>query len=376
MRLTSEQQQLRDEVRRFAREEISPCVTLMEKDERFPYQLVKKMGDKGWLGIPIPTRWGGFGGDFISYIIAIHEISKASAAVGVILSVHSSVCTLPILHYGTKEQHESYLNRLASGSWLGAFALTEPQAGSDAAAIRTKAVRDGQDYVLNGTKLFITNAGAAQLYLTFAVTDPSEGAKGITAFLVESSFHGLSIGNKERKMGLHGSNTCELVYEDLKLDQTQRLGAEGQGFAIAKGSLDGGRIGIAAQALGIAQAALELIMQRFGGKVRLRSAAAQQNQRELTELTAIAEAAKLLVYRAAYMRQEGIRCTKESSMAKLYASDAAVRIAGAAVKMLGMEGCLETAGAERLFRDAKVTQIYEGTNEIHRIVISGQLLRS
>ncbi|MFF2089614.1 acyl-CoA dehydrogenase family protein [Paenibacillus sp. NPDC058174] len=376
MRLTSEQQQLRDEVRTFAREEILPCVALMEKDERFPSQLIRKMGDRGWMGIPIPQCWGGLGGDFISYILAIHELSKVSAAVGVILSVHSSVCTLPILQYGTQGQHESYLSKLAGGSWLGAFALTEPQAGSDAAAIRTKAARDGRDYVLNGTKLFITNAGAAQLYLTFAVTDPSEGAKGITAFLVESSFPGLSVGNKERKMGLHGSNTCELVYEDLRLDQAQRLGAEGQGFAIAKGSLDGGRIGIAAQALGIAEAALELMTHRFGGKVKLRSAAARQNQRELAELTAITDAAKLLVYRAAYMRQEGLRCTKESSMAKLYASDAAVRIAGAAVKMLGMEGYLETAGAERLFRDAKVTQIYEGTNEIHRIVISGQLLRS
>ncbi|GGG70826.1 acyl-CoA dehydrogenase family protein [Paenibacillus radicis (ex Gao et al. 2016)] len=375
LRLTIEQQLLRDEVRRFASEEISPCVAQMEKDEQFPSSLVKKMGDRGWLGIPIPKRWGGLGSDFISYIIAIHEISKASAAVGVILSVHSSVCTLPILHYGTQQQQESYLNRLAGGSWLGAFALTEPQAGSDAAAIQTKAVRDGQDYVLNGTKLFITNAGAAQLYLTFAVTDPSEGARGITAFLVEDGFSGLTIGKKERKMGLNGSNTCELVYQDLRLTPSQRLGEEGQGFAIAKGSLDGGRIGIAAQALGIAEAALELIQQRFRGKA-IRSASARQAQGELAELAAIAEAAKLLVYRAASMRQEGIRCTKESSMAKLYASDAAVRIAGAAVRMLGMDGCLEITGAERLFRDAKVTQIYEGTNEIHRIVISGQLLRS
>ncbi|MUT68715.1 acyl-CoA dehydrogenase family protein [Paenibacillus sp. NEAU-GSW1] len=373
-RLTKEQEELQLAVRHFAETEVVPAVTRMEKEERFPNELVAGMAARGWMGIPIAKQWGGMGGDFISYIVAIHEISKASAALGVILSVHSSVCTLPILKHGTEAQRNRYVSKLAKGEWLGAFALTEPHAGSDAASIRTVAEKDGGHYVLNGAKLFITNAGAADVYLAFAVSDPEKRAKGVTAFLIDNAAPGVQVGLKERKMGLHGSNTCELIFDGLRLPESQVLGKAGEGFAIAMGSLDGGRIGIAAQALGIAEAALRLIEERF--RIRSSRSAFTPQHAELAELTVIAEAARLLVYRAAWLRQEGEACTKEASMAKLFASDTAVQIAGAAVRLLGLEGCSESSTAERLFRDAKVTQIYEGTNEIHRIVISGQLLRA
>ncbi|WP_127530425.1 acyl-CoA dehydrogenase family protein [Paenibacillus kobensis] len=388
LRFTAQQETFRQSVQHFAETELAAAVPLMEADgeSSFPSEIVKRMAKLGWMGIPVPKQWGGAGSDFISYIAAIQELSQISAAVGVILSVHTSVGTLPVLKNGTEEQREHYVRKLASGQWLGAFALTEPQAGSDAAAIRTTAVHKDGQYVLNGSKLFITNAGAAQLYVTFAVTDPSKGSRGITAFLIEQGMPGLSIGRKERKMGLHGSNTCELSFDGVVVPEAQRLGAEGEGFAIAMGALDGGRIGIAAQALGIAEAALRLLEEglltrpgRAAGSAK-KSVLAGRGRRaselvELSELTARVEAARLLVYRAAYLRQTGRACTKEASAAKLFASDTAVETSGAAVRLLGREGYARPYPAQRLFRDAKVTQIYEGTNEIHRIVIGNQLLR-
>lgn len=372
LRLNDRQAAVQKAVRRFAVKEIGPAVERMEAYDEFPEALVTKMAGKRLMGIPVAKEWGGSGEDFISYICAINEISRVSAAVGVILSVHTSVATLPILQYGSDAQRSKYVSRLASGEWLGAFALTESQAGSDAASIRTSAVRDGDSYRLNGAKMFITNAGAASVYVVFAVTDPAKGAKGITAFIVENKAPGFRIGKKEKKMGLHGSNTCELLFDNMFIPENQRLGEEGQGFDIAKGSLDGGRIGIGAQALGIAEAALQTAkrhLQPFRGALRPTTLHAQ-----LAEMTAEAEAARMLVYRAACMRQEGEPCTAEASMAKMFASDAAVKIAGEAVRLLGPAGCSKELAAERYFRDAKVTQIYEGTNEIHRIVIGNQLL--
>lgn len=361
-------------VRAFAELEIAPIVFKMEQDETFPIELIRKMSQQSLMGIPIPSELGGAGADFISYIIAVNEISKVSAAVGVILSVHTSVGTIPIMQYGTDEQRVKYVQQLASGEYLGAFALTEPQAGSDASAIRTTAVYDGDQYVLNGSKIFITNAGVADLYITFAVTDSSLGPAGLTAFLIERHTQGLHIGPKEKKMGLHGSNTCELIFTDMKIPVSQRLGKEGDGFAIAKGSLDGGRIGIGAQALGIAEAAVQLLEQILNGKWHGKKKLKPYHA-EIADLITQVEAARLLVYHAAYRRQEGLPCTKEASIAKMFASDTAVKVTGAAVRLLGKEGCMKELSAERLFRDAKVTQIYEGTNEIHRIVISQQLLR-
>ncbi|GFN31677.1 acyl-CoA dehydrogenase family protein [Paenibacillus xylaniclasticus] len=382
LQFTAEQEAFRQRVQHFAETEVRDAIPRMEADGEysFPAGLVARMGQLGLMGIPVPTELGGAGADFISYIAAIQQLSRVSAAVGVIVSVHTTVATLPIMKHGTKEQREQFVRKLASGQWLGAFALTEPNAGSDAASIRTSAKYEGGCYVLNGTKMFITNAGAAQLYLTFAVTDPERGTRGITAFLVDSGTSGLRIGRKERKMGLHGSNTCELSFDNAHVPEARRLGAEGEGFAIAMGALDGGRIGIAAQALGIAEAALQLLEEGLlkrtaagsgGGRVRRAAELA-----ELDELSARVEAARLLVYRAAYLYQRGNACTKEASTAKLFASDTAVEASGAAVRLLGREGYSSCYPAQRLFRDAKVTQIYEGTNEIHRIVIGNHLLRS
>lgn len=378
LRYTKEQEELRKAVRYFAETEIAPIVPKMERSDEFPIAIVKRMAKLGLMGIPVPKQWGGAGADFISYIIAINEISKVSAAVGVILSVHTSVGTFPILYYGTDEQRMKYVRKLAAGEGLGAFALTEPHAGSDAASLRTSAIIEGDHYILNGSKIFITNAGAADIYVTFAVTDSTRGPGGITAFIIESDTPGLRIGRKEKKMGLHGSNTSELIFDQLKIPVTQRLGLEGEGFSIAKGSLDGGRIGIGAQALGIAQAALNMLESRLNPRtaraLKFRGKLLPHHAR-LAELTSRVEAARLLVYRAAFLRQEGLPCTKEASIAKMFASDTAVEVAGAAVHLFGMEGCMKELSVERLFRDAKVTQIYEGTNEIHRIVIGSQLLK-
>lgn len=379
LRFTQKQEELQRAVRHFAETEIAKVVPMMEQNDEFPSLLLAKMAQRGLMGIPIPKLWGGAGADFISYIAAINEISKVSATIGVILSVHTSVGTFPILQYGTQEQMAKYVSRLASGESLGAFALTEPHAGSDASSIRTSAVRVGDHYILNGTKVFITNAGAADTYVTFAVTDSSKGSRGITAFIIERDSHGLTIGRKEKKMGLHGSNTCELIFDQMKVPITQQLGEEGKGFAIAKGTLDGGRIGIGAQALGIAQAALEVLKNRFHpyieGTAMRHGKPPLHLHAKLADLAAQVEAARLLVYHAAYLRQQGLTCTKEASIAKMFASDTAVTVTGAAVHMLGAAGCTKELSAERLFRDAKVTQIYEGTNEIHRIVISNQLLK-
>lgn len=379
LRFTKEQEQLLIKVRHFAETEIITAIAVMESDDEFPSALIKRMAELELMGIPIPVKWGGAGSDFIAYILAINEISKVSAAVGVILSVHTSVGTLPIVQYGTEEQRLNYVSKLASGQFLGAFALTEPHAGSDASAIRTSAVRDGEHYILNGSKVFITNAGAADIYITFAVTDSSMGARGMTAFIINKDTQGFRIGRKEKKMGLHGSNTCELFFEQMRVPINQRLGAEGEGFTIAKGSLDGGRIGIAAQALGIAQAALQMLDQHFKlrSEVQVSKSRRKRSLRDerLADLTAKVEAARLLVYRAAYLRQVGLPCTKEASIAKMMSSDTAVEVTSEAVRLLGADGCSKELLVERLFRDAKVTQIYEGTNEIHRIVISSQLLK-
>lgn len=378
LRWTEEQEAIRSVVKQFAQTEVADAIPQMERDDEraFPSHLVTRLAELGLMGLPIAQEWGGTGADFISYIIAIHELSKVSAVLGVILSVHTSVGTLPILKHGTDEQRHHYVSRLASGQWLGAFALTEPQAGSDAASIRTTAVRDGDGYRLNGAKVFITSAGAADVYLTFAVTDASRGTRGITAFLVDRDTQGFQIGRRERKMGLHGSSTCELLYDDVRLTADKRLGGEGEGFAIAMGALDGGRIGIGAQALGIAESALQLLTAALTKRGARRTASAPPAARAaLLELAARVEAARLLVYRAAALRQQGRSCTKEASMAKLFASDTAVEVTSAAVRWCGEEGFSKPHATERLFRDAKVTQIYEGTNEIHRIVIGNQLIR-
>lgn len=371
-----EQHMMRRMVRDFAEKEIAPFIPVMEETEQFPRHIVKKMGEMGLMGIPVPEEWGGVGADFVSYILAINEISKVSATLGVILSVHTSVGTNPILYFGTEEQKQAYVAKLATGEFLGAFALTEPHAGSDASSIRTTAVRKDDAYILNGNKVFITNGGEADTYIAFAVTDPGKGAKGISAFIVEKDTPGLVVGKKEKKMGLHGSNTTELIFDNAIVPAANLLGQEGEGFTIAMANLDKGRIGIAAQALGIAEAALQFATdyarerKQFGqpiGKI-------QAIGFKLADMATKAEAARLLVYRAAWLCSQGLPCTKEASMAKLFASDAAMKLATEAVQIFGGYGYTREYPVERLFRDAKITQIYEGTNEIQHLVITKQLL--
>jgi alkylation response protein AidB-like acyl-CoA dehydrogenase len=366
---------MRKMVRDFARAEITPYIGKMEED-RFPREVLRKMAQLGLMGIPVPEEWGGVGADFLSYILAIEEISKVSATVGVIMAVHTSVATLPIFTYGTEEQKRKYVPRLAAGEYLGAFALTEPHAGSDAASIRTRARKVGDKYVLSGGKIFITSAGEADVYVAFAVTDPDKGRRGISAFIVEKDTPGLLVGKKEKKMGLHGSNTSELIFEEAEVPAENLLGREGQGYEVALKNLAGGRIGIAAQALGIATAAFEHARdyakerKQFGRSL----SQIQAIQFKLADMATQIEAARLLTYQAAMLKQMGKTCRKEAAMAKMFATDVAMKTAIEAVQIFGGYGYTQEYPVERFFRDAKVTQIYEGTNEIQRLVIARELL--
>jgi alkylation response protein AidB-like acyl-CoA dehydrogenase len=375
LHFTEEQEMMRKMVREFAENEIAPFVERMERGE-FPREIINKMAELGLMGITIPERYGGAGMDFTSYIIAIHEISKVSATVGVILSVHTSVGTNPILYFGTEEQKRKYVPKLASGEYLGAFCLTEPGSGSDAASLKTTAVRRGDHYVLNGSKVFITNGGEADTYIVFARTNPEEkGSKGISAFIVEKNTPGFIVGKDEKKMGLHGSRTVQLSFEEMKVPAENLLGEEGQGFKIAMANLDVGRIGIAAQSLGIAEAALEHAVAYAKERIQFGKPIAEQQgiAFKLADMATNVEAAKLLVYHAASLRSRGLSCSKEASMAKLFASKTAMDNAIEAIQIFGGNGYTEDYPVERFFRDAKVCEIYEGTSEIQRLVISKQL---
>ncbi|MBN6885010.1 acyl-CoA dehydrogenase [Cytobacillus horneckiae] len=374
LRFTEEQEMMRKMVRDFAQTEIAPFVDKMEKGE-FPREILKKMGELGLMGIPIPEQYGGSEMDFTSYIIAINEISKVSATVGVILSVHTSVGTNPIVYFGTEEQKQKYVPKLASGEYLGAFCLTEPSAGSDAGSLKSKAVKKEDHYIINGSKVFITNGGEADVYIVFASTNPELGSKGVSAFIVEKDTPGLIIGKDEHKMGLHGSRTLQLSFEDMKVPAENLLGKEGEGFKIAMANLDVGRIGIASQALGIAEAALEAATNYAKERVQFgKPIAAQQGVGfKLADMATAVEGAKLLVYRAANLRQNNLKCGKEASMAKLFASKTAVEVTTEAIQVFGGYGYTEDYPVERYFRDAKITEIYEGTSEIQRLVISKQL---
>ncbi|MEI4768929.1 acyl-CoA dehydrogenase [Psychrobacillus sp. FJAT-51614] len=372
---TEEQLMMRNMVRDFAKTEIEPFIERMEQGE-FPREIIKKMGELGLMGITVPEKYGGSEMDFTSYVIAINELSKVSAVIGVILSVHTSVGTSPILYFGNEEQKAKYVPKLASGEYLGAFCLTEASAGSDAGALKTKAVLKGDHYVLNGSKVFITNGGEADINIVFASTDPSKGSKGITAFIVEKDTPGFIVGKDEEKMGLHGSRTVELTFEDMKIPVENRLGEEGEGFKIAMANLNSGRIGIATQALGIAEAALEAAVGYAKERVQFGKpiAANQGVGFKLADMATAVEAARLLVYQSASLREQGLPCGKEASMAKLFASKTAVDVSIEAVQVFGGYGYTEDYPVERYFRDAKITEIYEGTSEIQRIVISKHVI--
>lgn len=371
LQFTEEQLMMRNMVRDFAKDVIAPQVSYMENGG-FPRDILAKMGELGLMGITTPAKYGGSEMDFTSYIIAINELSKVSAVIGVILSVHTSVGTNPILYFGNEEQKNRYIPKLSSGEYLGAFCLTEPSSGSDAGSLKTRAVKVGDYYELNGSKVFITNGGEADVYIVFATTNPLEGTKGISAFIVEKDTPGLIIGKNEKKMGLHGSRTVQLTFDQMKVPAHNLLGNEGEGFKIAMANLDVGRIGIAAQSLGIAEAALEEAT-RYAAERKQFGKTLATNQGisfKLADMATTIEAAKLLVYKAANLRATGKPCQKEASMAKLFASKTAVDVTTEAIQIFGGYGYTEDYPVERYFRDAKVTEIYEGTSEIQRIVIS------
>ena len=360
----------------FAENEIKPYAEEVDETEEFPRGTVEKLQKYGFMGIPILREFGGQGCDSLTYVMCVEEISKRCATTGVIVSAHTSLCCDPILKYGTPSQKEEYLKPLASGEKLGAFALTEPNAGTDAAGVATKAVLEGEEYVLNGSKIFITNGKEADIYIIFAMTDPSKGTKGISAFIVEKGTPGFTFGTKEKKMGIRGSSTYELIFRDCRIPRENMLGQEGKGFSIAMGTLDGGRIGIAAQALGIAEGAMEATIayvkqrKQFGRTI----AQFQNTQFTLADLAAKVEAAKLLVYKAAMAKDTQKRYSVEAAMAKLFAAETAMEVTTKCVQLHGGYGYTREYAVERMMRDAKITEIYEGTSEVQRMVISGSLL--
>ena len=368
---------LKQMYREFTINEVAPIAHEIDEEERFPYETVEKMTKCGMLGIPFPKEYGGEGGDYLGYAMAVEELSKACGTTGVIVSAHTSLGAAPIFQFGSEEQKQKFLTPLAKGERLGAFGLTEPNAGTDAAGQQTTAVLDGDNYILNGTKIFITNAGPAEIYVVMAMTDKSKGTRGISAFIVEKSTEGFSIGKKEKKLGIRGSATCELIFENCRIPKENLLGKEGQGFKIAMKTLDGGRIGIAAQALGIAQGALDTTVDYVKGRKQFgRSISSFQNtQFELANMKTKIEAARHLVYEAAKKKDEGNSYSVEAAMAKLYAAEVAVEVTTKAVQLHGGYGYTREYDVERMMRDAKITEIYEGTSEVQKMVISADLLK-
>ena len=375
--LTKEQELVRQMVRDFAVNEVKPIAAEIDVTERFPMENVKNMGELGMMGIPFPTEFGGAGGDVLSYILAVEELSKVCATTGVILSAHTSLCASLINENGTPEQKEKYLRDLCTGNKIGAFGLTEPGAGTDAAGQQTTAVLDGDNYILNGSKIFITNGGVADTFIVFAMTDKSKGTKGISAFIVEKGFLGFSIGKKEDKLGIRASSTTELIFENCVVPKENLIGREGKGFGIAMKTLDGGRIGIAAQALGIAEGALDEAIKymkerkQFGRPI----AAFQGLQWMVAEMSTKIEAARFLVYKAAWLKENKQPYSIDAARAKLYAAEVAMDVTTKAVQLFGGYGYTKEYPVERMMRDAKITEIYEGTSEVQKMVISGSLLK-
>lgn len=377
--LTDEHKLMRQMVREFSEAEIAPGVAERDDEERFDRALMyDKLGELGLTGIVFPEEYGGAGADYITYAIAVEELSRVCASTGVTLSAHLSLCANPIFLFGTEEQKQQYLKPLAEGNKLGAFGLTENSAGSDAGGTKTSAVRDGQEWVLNGSKVFITNGGDAETYIVLARTD-KEAKKhhGISAFIVEKGTPGFGFGKKERKLGIRSSPTMELVFENCRIPLENLLGQEGEGFKVAMKTLDGGRIGIAAQALGIAQGAFESALNYAKERKQFNQAISgfQGIQFKLADMATEIEAARMLVYQAAYRASAGLAYGQQSAMAKLFASDVAMKVTTEAVQIFGGYGYTREFPVERMMRDAKITQIYEGTNEVQRVVIGAALTR-
>lgn len=374
---TDEQNMVRETVAAFAEKEVKPVAARMDHDSLYPSELVKRLASIGLMGAFVPPELGGSGMDLISYVMAMEEVSKAWASLGVIMTVNNSLVCDPIVRFGSEAQKKKYLPQLARGERLGCYALTEPGAGSDAGGIQTEAKRDGGGYRLKGTKLFVTNGKHADLAIVYAVTDSTRGKKGISAFIVEKETPGVAVGKLEDKLGLRSSDTAELLFQDCFVPAENLLGVENEGFKIALSTLDGGRIGIASQSLGIAQGCLEegLAYAKQRHQFDQPIANFQAIQWMLADMATEIDAARLLTYRAAGLRQEGKRVTKEAAMAKLYASEAANRIAYKGVQIFGGYGYIKEFPVERFFRDARITTLYEGTSEIQRLVIARNLLQ-
>ncbi len=374
--LTDAQRSARDTARRFARERLERAGVETDRTHRFPAESIAELGRLGVLGTFIPEKYGGAGLDQVAYALVVEELAVECASTAVIVSAHCSLASWPILGLGSDRQKDRYLAKMASGEWLGCFALTEPQAGSDAAGQKTRAVHDGDSYVINGTKNFITNSPQSRIAIVFAMTAADQGHHGISAFIVDTASPGWQVVRVEDKMGIHGAHSAQLSFTDLRVPRENLLAAEGEGFKVAMKTLDGGRIGIAAQAVGIGRAALEASLkyaaqrETFGRPL----ARHQAIQFKLADMAVDIDAARLLMLRAAALKDRGLPCTRESAMAKLFAAEAAMRAATEAVQIHGGYGYTKEFKVERYFRDAKITEIYEGTSEIQRLVIANQVL--
>lgn len=373
---TDEHEALRARVREFAEAEVKPIAFLLDKENQFPTEAVKKLGQMGLLGIPFPKEYGGAGLDQISYAIAVEELSRVDGGTGVILSAHTSLGAWPIFNFGTEEQKKKYLVPLAKGEKLGAFGLTEPNAGSDAGGTETTAELNGDHYILNGGKIFITNGGEAETYVVMAVTTPDIGTRGISAFIVEKGWEGFTFGDHYDKMGIRSSATAELIFNNVKVPKENLLGRDGEGFRIAMATLDGGRIGIASQALGIAQGAYEAALEYSKERIQFGKPIAFQQaiSFKLADMATKLRTSRLLIYSAADMKQAHVPYGLESAMAKQYASDMSIEIVNEALQIFGGNGYLKGMEVERFYRDAKITTIYEGTNEIQRVVIASHII--
>lgn len=375
--LTEDQVMMQKMVKEFAEQKLAPSVEERDEKHEFSRELYDEMAEMGLAGIYFPEEYGGAGSDYLSYIVAVEELAKIDPGMSITLSGSVSLGANPIAEFGTEEQKQKYLVPIAEGTKLGAFGLTEANAGTDAAGQQTIAVLDGDHYIVNGSKMFITNGGSAEIYVVFAMTDKSKGTKGITAFILDTDMAGFTFGKKENKLGIHTSQTMELVFQNVKVPVANRLGKEGEGFKIAMMTLDGGRIGVAAQALGIAEGALENAIKYSKERVQFGKAISkfQAISFKLADMSTRIEAARGLVYKAAANKQDGKSYSVEAAMAKMYASDTAMYVTTEAIQIYGGYGYSEEYPVARLFRDAKITQIYEGTNEVQRMVVSGALLR-
>ncbi len=375
-KLSEEHEMIRKMVRDFAKKEVEPTAAERDEEERFDMGIFEKMAGLGLTGIPWPEKYGGIGSDYLAYCIAVEELSRVCASTGVTLSAHTSLAGWPVFTFGTEEQKQKYLKPMAEGTKIGAYGLTEPGSGSDASSMKTTVRRNGDHYILNGSKIFITNGGIADIYIVFALLNP-EDKRSSTAFIIEKDFEGFSVGKKERKLGIRSSPTTEIIFEDCKVPAENLLGEEGQGFKIAMMTLDGGRNGIAAQAVGIAQGALDAAVEyakerkQFGRPV----ADNQAISFKLADMATNIEASRLLTYQAAWLESEGLPYGKESAMSKLMAGDTAMKVTTDAVQIFGGYGYTKDYRVERYMRDAKITQIYEGTQEIQRLVISRMLTK-